>query len=219
VDQKQSSVKETGDSFILILGSSSPRRRELCARIGLPIVTYVPDIEEESFSDAILRSPQEITTSIALHKLDAIEKKIDNETAAFNSEEKHLILTADTMVFFGKEAMGKPRDALQAEKMLLQLSGKWHDVYTGVCIKINWDESHSQKMYFCERTRVKFRKIPIEVIRKYIASGTPFDKAGGYGIQDEGSVFVEQIAGDYYNVMGLPLGRIWELLYNNGVIR
>ena len=211
------------EEFVLVLGSSSPRRKELCVRFGLPIISIDPGISEEALTQPFT-IPQEITTQIALAKLQATERAVA-ETLKEIEGKNRILLAADTMVFLGEECMGKPHHAKHAEEMLLKLSGKWHDVYTGVGMKIVWRDSREQRkefaslMYFCERTRVLFRKLPIEAIQKYVRSGIPLDKAGAYGIQDEGGFFVDQIRGDFYNVMGFPLGRIWELLYNNGVIR
>ncbi|HNR63930.1 MAG TPA: nucleoside triphosphate pyrophosphatase [Thermotogota bacterium] len=206
------------ENFIIVLGSSSPRRKELCARFGLPIVTVDPDVVEEALTQRF-RIPQEITTEIALAKLRATERAMAEELAEKIRGKNRVLIAADTMVFLGEERMGKPQHPEQAEEMLHKLSGKWHDVYTGVGMKLVWNGSREQQMYFCERTRVLFRKLPDEAIQKYVRSGVPLDKAGAYGIQDEGGFFVDQIRGDFYNVMGFPLGRIWELLYNNGAIR
>lgn len=204
--------------YLLVLGSSSPRRIELCKKLGLDTIVFSPEIDESLILQGELASTaQELTTEISRRKLEAVERIWENECEKTFRLRNHVILSADTMVFFQLDRLGKPNNSAHAEDMLTKLSGNWHDVYTGVSIKIFRNGKEYQKMCFCERTRVKFRKIPIEVIRKYIASGSPMDKAGAYGIQDAGYVFIEQIVGDFYNVMGLPLGRIWELLYNNGV--
>ena len=206
------------EDFVLVLGSSSPRRQELCKRFGLPIVVVNPGGVEETPKQSQV-TPQEITTKIALAKLQETERVAANEAAEKIKGKLIVYLAADTMVFLGEERLGKPLHAQHAEHMLRKLSGRWHDVYTGVGMKIVWNDARVQQMFFCERTRVLFRKLPYQAIQKYVQTGIPLDKAGAYGIQDEGGFFVDQIRGDFYNVMGFPLGRIWELLYNNGVIR
>jgi septum formation protein len=102
--------------------------------------------------------------------------------------------------------------------MLKAMSGEWHEVYTGCAIFIRTPEGKEHEIKFWEKTRVKFRKVPKPFIRHYCEGGSPLDKAGSYGIQDEGAFMIEKIAGDFYNVMGLPVGRIWELCLDFEVI-
>jgi len=183
---------------MLILASSSPRRKELIKRFGLQFATLNPRYEEEKIDGNILSC----VSNIAKAKVRSISDTVSDRP----------IIGADTIVVLEDKPMGKPKTSQEAKKMLTMLSGKWHEVYTGVYILYNDKESDS----FIECTKVKFRNIPKEVIDRYVSTGSPFDKAGGYGIQDTGSIFIERIEGDFYNVMGLPMGRIWECLRNRG---
>lgn len=194
--------------FDLILASNSPRRKELVSLLGLSTVYIDPKIEEKSESQI----PEQMVVDIASDKLFSVESKI-------NKENNYVIIAADTGVFFRGEMLGKPRSKEEAELMLRNLSGNWHEVYSGVALKIKKEQKPDEKIFFSEKTRVKFRKIPEGSIKEYVNSLKPMDKAGSYGIQDEGALFVEQIIGDFYNVMGLPIGKIWETLLCFEVIK
>lgn len=122
-----------------------------------------------------------------------------------------LILGADTVVICEGVVLGKPQNRDNAIKMLRNLSGKMHQVLTGVVIA-----SEDEVIEFVEKTDVEFRELPEGLISDYVDSGLAMDKAGSYGIQDRGAVFVRRIVGDFYNVMGLPVGRIWEILHERG---
>lgn len=193
--------------FNLILASNSPRRKELVSLFGMPVEFLDPKAEEKSDSDI----PEQIVVDIASDKLFSAELKIERT-------DNYVIIAADTAVFFQGEMLGKPQSPTDAFEMLKSLSGNWHEVYSGVALKIKKEKHHEEKIYFAEKTRVKFRKIPESTIHAYVNSKKPMDKAGSYGIQDEGAFFVEQIIGDFYNVMGLPIGRIWETLLSLEVI-
>lgn len=181
---------------MLILASSSPRRKELIKRSGLQFLALNPRYEEEKIDGNILSC----VSNIAKAKVYSISDTVTDRP----------IIGADTIVVLEGKPMGKPKTSQEAKKMLAMLSGKWHEVYTGVYILYNDKENDS----FIECTKVKFRNIPEEVIDHYVSTGSPFDKAGGYGIQDTGSIFIERIEGDFYNVMGLPIEKIWECLRN-----
>ena len=123
-----------------------------------------------------------------------------------------LIVAADTLVWLGGEALGKPADAADAEAMLRRLSGAAHEVHTGVAVKLD-----ELEMTFAEKTRVFFREMSEDEIRAYVRTGEPMDKAGAYGAQGLGAAFVERIEGDFFNVMGLPLCRLVTMLRRFGV--
>lgn len=182
---------------MLVLASSSPRRRELLTRLGLDFVVKVPNVEER-FEGG---SPERIVTELAVKKSRAVECGKDD-----------IIISADTLVWLDGP-LGKPRDDEEARRMLRRLSGRWHTVYTGVCVRtVGWEE------VFCEATRVKFREISDLEIECYLATGEHRDKAGAYGIQGFASTFVERIEGDYTNVVGLPLPRLWSVLIDRGIV-
>ncbi len=143
----------------------------------------------------IALSPSENVERLALHKARKAAQELH--------EESGVVLGADTTVWIGGSMLEKPVDAQYAERMLLQLSGSTHTVYTGVALL---DIESKRELSFVEATDVTFRTLAINEIRDYIATGSPMDKAGAYGIQEDfGAVFVSRIEGDYYNVVGLPL--------------
>jgi len=198
------------DTYNLILASNSPRRRELMNRFGMPFSCVSHKLEDESIADMEKKHEQEIVVEIALNKLRSLYDDY--------RENGVVIVSADTMVFFNGRALGKPADEEEAYRMLTAMSGEWHEVYTGCGIFIRAHDGKEHEIKFWEKTRVRFRKVPKRFIRRYIAGGSPLDKAGAYGIQDEGAFMIEKIAGDYYNVMGLPIGRIWELFLDFEVL-
>ncbi|KUK94714.1 MAG: Maf-like protein [Thermotogales bacterium 46_20] len=130
-----------------------------------------------------------------------------------DTPESGLILGADTVVICEGVVLGKPQNRDNAIEMLRNLSGKMHSVLTGVVIA-----SEDEVIEFVEKTDVEFRELPEGLINDYVDSGLAMDKAGSYGIQDRGAVFVKRIVGDFYNVMGLPVGRIWEILHERGAL-
>lgn len=183
--------------YKLILASNSPRRKELLAGLGLPFEVRVLQDIDESYPDDLPVS--EVALYIA-------EKKADAYRAIVNDDE--LIITADTVVIVGDEILGKPVDEADAERMLRQLSGRIHQVTTGVCLL-----TASQERRFAVTTDVTFKELSDEEIRYYVTTYKPFDKAGAYGIQEWiGYVGVTCLHGSYYNVMGLPVQRIYETI-------
>lgn len=183
----------------VVLASASPRRRELLEQIGLPF-TVRPAAAEPAVCGL---SPEGTVCSVALAKAEDV-------AAAASPDE--LILAADTLVYLDGEPLGKPADADQAASMLRRLSGREHDVYTGVALVGN-----GRKLVRSERTSVRFRPLTEDQIRRYVETGEPLDKAGAYGIQGIGCLLVESIRGDYNNVVGLPLGLLSGMLESFGV--
>jgi septum formation protein len=144
--------------------------------------------------------PIQTVKRLALHKSDEAVSKIKNG----------ILITADTIVVLGKEIIGKPKNEKDAFKILSKLSGKTHIVFTGFAIK---NLSNNRIIVGYEKTYVTFRKLTLKEISEYIKTGSPMDKAGAYGIQDDfGAVFVKRIDGCYYNVVGLPLAKIYKSL-------
>ena len=182
-------------NYHIILASNSPRRRELLG--GFPFeVKVLPDIEESY--------PNDLTVS-------QIAEYISTEKAAAYRElmaDNDLIITADTVVIVGDEVMGKPVDAADARRMLKKLSGVTHQVTTGVCLTTKTNQRH-----FSVTTDVTFKQLTDEEINHYIEVYKPYDKAGAYGIQEWiGYVGVTCLHGSYFNVMGLPVQRIYNEL-------
>lgn len=181
----------------LILASKSPRRQELMQAMELDFKVVLKEVDE-SYPEHL--SPADIACYIA-------EKK----ALAFTEERlNNLVITADTIVAYNGEILGKPADAAQAREMLSKLSGTIHQVYTGVSL------AHQDKLKtFYDVTEVCFRKLSEEEIEHYITQYNPFDKAGSYGIQDWlGFIAVEKITGSYTNVMGLPTEKLYTALSN-----
>ena len=183
---------------MLILASKSPRRKELLSLITSDF-EIIPAVGEERADKNL--PPSEYVTELARHKAEEIACSHPND----------IVIGADTIVVIGKEILGKPKDKTDAKRMLMLLSGCEHSVYTGVCII-----SENKNITFCEETKVRFFELSESEIDEYIATGEPFDKAGAYGIQELGALLVSGITGDYYNVMGLPVGRLSRELKNFG---
>jgi len=185
----------------LILASASPRRRELLEQMGVFDFTVTPapyEIEADSLP------PAEAVVRIALAKGQAVA-----ETA----EPGALVLAADTEVLFDGKLLGKPQDKADAVRMLRQLSGTKHTVYTGVALL-----QDGKKVTGVEVTDVYFRELTDAEIETYVETGEPLDKAGAYGIQGRAAHFVRRIEGDVYNVIGLPLCLVTELTREMGVL-
>ncbi|OAA29723.1 hypothetical protein AT15_01395 [Kosmotoga arenicorallina S304] len=185
----------------IILASSSPRRKQLIRYLGVPSRAIHPENVDETLRTS---NVIEDLKRVALEKARSILVKIGNI-------DKRIIVGADTIVMFKGEILLKPKNPDEAFSHLKKLSGAVHEVYTGVGII-----SSKEEFSFVEVTRVKFRVLDDNTIKKYIETGIPMDKAGAYGIQDFGALFVEKIEGDFYNVMGLPIGRIWFELRDRG---
>lgn len=185
-----------------ILASQSPRRRELFRQIGVENFDILVPDADESYNPT--QTPQEIVCSICRKKAVAAQ--------ALAADDDAIIITADTMVFLDGLRLGKPVDEADAAKMLRSLSGRTHTVCTGVSIARG-----AQIETQAETTAVTFRTLTDAEIAAYIASGDPMDKAGSYGIQGKPALFVSGIEGDYFNVMGLPLHRLGQMLKLFGV--
>lgn len=184
----------------IILASQSPRRRELLERMGITDFKVIPAREEEVATRTL--TPDQLVEELSRRKCA--------EVAAAHPEA--LVIAADTMVAINNRVLGKPRTEEDAARMLAALSGRLHVVYTGVTVS-----QGGKTLTQHEMTSVRFRTLTQADIIRYIATGEPMDKAGAYGIQGYGSVLVEGISGDYYNVMGLPVCRLARMLARFGV--
>jgi septum formation protein len=180
---------------VLYLASQSPRRAALVNLLGIKHIEIRPSSVEEVFD--YTESPEAIVQDLAFQKAEnSMQLRKKNDAPG-------VVLGADTIVVLGEKILGKPLDEVEAARMLRSLSNNTHTVFTGVAlIDTKTKKSHT----FVEQTDVMFRQLSEEEIAVYIATGSPMDKAGAYGIQeDHGAVFVKKIVGDYYNVVGLPL--------------
>lgn len=178
----------------LILASTSPRRKKLLAQLNLKFEVLPVEIDERRKGS---ETPLKMVKRLALEKLLEARKQL----------KVGIIITADTIVVLNGEILGKPRNNSEAKKMLKKLSGKTHTVYTGYSIH---NSIIDKTITDYEKTLVTFRKLGDKEIENYVKTGSPLDKAGAYGIQDDfGAVFVKKINGDFYNVMGLPIAGLY----------
>lgn len=180
------------------MASSSPRRRELLSKLGIQFDVVEPQAKEFHESD-----PEKTVKKMAKMKAKEVFER-------FNQKDL-VVIGSDTLVSLESNILGKPKDAEEAKKFLEKLSGNWHEVFTAV----SFVHAHGQET-FVSKTKVKFRNLSKELIEFYVSKFKPLDKAGAYGIQDFGAVFIEKIEGDFYTVMGFPLGIVWEYLYKKG---
>jgi septum formation protein len=192
----------------LILASSSPRRQQLIRTLGLP-VRIAPSRADEHTPEGW--PPHRIVEELALRKAQAVYRQMLEQHPP---EETAIVVGSDTIVALDGEIMGKPADPGEAERMLARLSGRTHEVYTGVaCIRCgDGDTAVSHRV-----TKVRMRKLAADQIRRYVATGEPLDKAGAYGIQELGALLVDGIEGCYFNVVGLPLSLLAVLLERYGI--
>ncbi|MBB6448346.1 septum formation protein [Geomicrobium halophilum] len=174
----------------LILASASPRRQHLLQKMGY---NYSVDISHTNESLQKDVTPRENVIQLAERKAEEVQKRHPHE----------VILAADTIVSQNKMPLGKPLDKTDALRILTQLSGDSHQVYTGVCIKYV-----DQLRTFSNKTNVHFHPLSSETIQAYVETSEPLDKAGAYGIQDKGGLFVSRIEGDYFNIVGLPMAMV-----------
>jgi septum formation protein len=185
----------------IYLASSSPRRSMLLEQLGLPFTVVVPEVEEEVQEGL---PPHQLVETLALRKAGAVAPSIS----------KGLVVAADTVVVWQGKVLGKPADAREAAEMLGLLAGNEHEVFTGVAVM---EKPSGRRVVTHERTRVRFRPLTTEEIARYVATGEPLDKAGAYAAQGLGAIFIAGIRGCYFNVVGLPLARLAQVLKEFGV--
>ena len=199
----------------VILASASPRRKELLTQIGLDFSVCVSTCEEKITKTV----PAEVVCELSAQKaLDVWQKvkadsivAVSDTTGQQNVADKQypIVIGADTVVAYDGKILGKPADKEDAVHMLSMLSGNTHEVYTGVTFC--YAEGGTEKVHtFYERTAVTFYPMSRDEIANYVASGDPMDKAGAYGIQGSFAAYVKGIEGDYNNVVGLPIGRLYQ---------
>lgn len=193
----------------ILLASASPRRRELLKQIGVEF-TVIPANGEEIITKS---EPSEVVMELAAAKAGEI---CDGRIAGKRNRHDALVIGADTVVVCDGQILGKPKDESGARKMLTMLSGRTHEVYTGVALFL-WKQGAATRKIFYEKTEVTMYPIRGFEVRAYIDSGEPMDKAGAYGIQGLGAKFIRKINGDYNNVVGLPLARIYQEMAELGI--
>lgn len=182
----------------IILASGSPRRHELLTAMGIPFTAVAPDVDEN-----IKGEPSQIVRDLALRKAVAVRETYPDR----------YILSADTLVAVDDAVFGKPKDNEEALRMVRALSGRWHDVYSGVCV---YAPGAKQPIIRCERTRVCFASMTEAEMLSYVATGEPLGKAGAYAIQGRAGMYVSSIEGSFSNVVGLPTCAVREMLKESG---
>jgi septum formation protein len=178
----------------LILASGSPRRAEIMKSVGWDFEKDVPDVDESVIDG---ESPEDYVVRLAKTKADVIAKRHTGE----------MVLGADTTVMIEDQIIGKPLDIDDARRMLEMLSGNWHEVLTGVAVVNNGGTNSG-----LQRTRVKFAAMNANEINFLVELGDPLDKAGAYAVQAQAALFIEGIEGDYWNVVGLPISLVYDLM-------
>lgn len=186
----------------IVLATASPRRKELFGLLHIPFEIITSDVEETSVKAENIR---DYVIEVACLKACDVARKMPRKT----------VIGADTIVVFEQSLLHKPTTREEAISHLQKLSGAKHSVMTAVAII----EPSGNKTTVVEETIVEFKKLPLQLIEAYVDSGDPFDKAGGYGIQTLGALFINQIKGDYNNVVGLPLATLFEKLLAMNIIQ
>ena len=180
--------------YQIILGSASPRRQELLKSLGFDFLNKPLKVDETNWPVDL--QAQEIPIFLAEKKADAYDEDL---------KEDEILITADTIVWCDGKAFNKPANFVEGKKMLEALSGKMHQVFTAVCLK-----SGNKQTTFYDESKVYFKKLKPEEIEYYLTNFSPYDKAGGYGVQDWiGYIGIDKIEGSFYNVMGLPVKELF----------
>ena len=184
----------------IILASASPRRRELLTQIGLEFQVVVSNVEEKVTATA----PAAVVEELSAQKAEGVLQMLREQA---QEEQDSLVIGSDTIVAVDGQILGKPKDAEDAKRMLRMLQGRAHEVYTGVTVlRVGTEERRT----FHEETKVIFFSMTEEDIETYVATNDPLDKAGAYGIQGFCARYIQGIEGDYNNVVGLPVGRLYQ---------
>lgn len=204
-----------------ILASGSPRRKELLELMGIQKFSIIPSQMEEVITKT---TPSAIVEELSLQKcLDIAQRLADTQSGtdsliAGNVNHDFVVIGADTIVANGETVLGKPKDENEAFSMLKSLAGHAHSVYTGVTFAYVKEGAIISTSTFYEETKVYMRNYSDEEIHRYIATKDPMDKAGSYGIQTQGAILVEKIEGDYNNVVGLPVTKLYCKLKEQNLI-
>lgn len=192
-------LKDNWNGWKVVLASGSPRRKELLAQIGID-PQIIPSRLEEHTEE---KRPEAAVMELSRQKAEEV---------AMGCTPGTLVIGADTVVAAGGEILGKPGTPMRAYEMVEMLQGSTHQVYTGVTLLLCMEEGRRHGVTFAEKTEVSVYPMEEEELRRYAESGEPLDKAGGYGIQGSFAAYIKGIIGDYSNVVGLPLGRLYQEL-------
>lgn len=200
----------------IILASQSPRRKELLEQIGLEF-EICPAKGEEIITKTI---PEEVVMELSKQKAEEVAAMVSSygeNHKEITTPSDILVIGADTVVAYDGKILGKPKDEADAKAMLTMLSGNTHSVFTGVTLVLIDKTGRAGELVFYEKTDVKMHEMSEAEIDRYIATGEPMDKAGSYAIQGKCAIYVEKIDGDYNNVVGLPITRIYQELKRIGI--
>ena len=188
---------------MIVLASGSPRRKELLTQAGIEFEVLTSDADETPTKTV----PAEIVMELSQRKGEDVYAVLESQ-GRIDSSKENLIISADTLVFFKDERLGKPKDKADAVRMLRELSGEVHDVITGVTL-IYVNQGERKQVSFYEKTEVSVYDLTDEEIEAYVATGEPMDKAGAYAIQGFFGKYIKGINGEYANVVGLPIARLY----------
>ncbi|MDF2541769.1 MAG: hypothetical protein K0S47_1487 [Herbinix sp.] len=198
----------------IILASESPRRKEIMETMGITfdvMGSNLPEIVTET-------EPAKIVESLAEMKTRHIGQRLKEMNASLSEQQEDIIVIgADTMVFAKGQVLGKPKDKEDAIRMIQMLSDSSHDVFTGVAVLVRKEGKEDQILRFSVDTKVVVFPLTIEQIIHYVGTGEPMDKAGAYAIQGQFGIYIKEIVGDYYNIVGLPISRIYQELLSIGI--
>ena len=200
----------------IILASQSPRRKELLEQIGLEF-EICPAKGEEIITKSV---PEEVVMELSKQKAEEVAAMVSSYTQEhkdITTPSDILVIGADTVVAYDGKILGKPVDEADAKRMLSMLSGNTHSVFTGVTLVLIDKSGRAGELVFFEKTDVKMHAMSEQEIERYIATGEPMDKPGSYGIQGKCAIYIEKIDGDYNNVVGLPITRIYQELKKIGI--
>ena len=185
----------------IILASQSARRRDILENLGIKFDIKVSSVDE-SMSDAL--TPGENVETVSMRKAAAVAEEL-----GITESDDTLVIASDTVVVCDNIILGKPRDKAHATEMIRMLSGRRHSVISGIAVIYR-----GKRVFSHEETEVEFRSLTDAEIEAYVSTDEPYDKAGGYGIQDKAAIFVRGIHGDYLNVVGLPVFKLFRILEN-----
>ena len=185
----------------IILASQSARRRDILENLGIKFDIKVSSVDE-SMSDAL--TPGENVETVSMRKAAAVAEEL-----GITESDDTLVIASDTVVVCDNTILGKPRDKAHATEMMRMLSGRRHSVISGIAVIYR-----GKRVFSHEETEVEFRSLTDAEIEAYVSTDEPYDKAGGYGIQDKAAIFVRGIHGDYLNVVGLPVFKLFRILEN-----
>lgn len=195
----------------LVLASTSPRRKDLLTALGLTFQVQPSTIDE--IMDPAL-APEELVLNLAQQKTADVFKSL----SAKSRDERLLVLGADTIVVLDGNFLGKPTDRAEAIDMLKRLSGRAHEVYTGVWLIVREEDGRVIESHSCERSKVFFRSLDERELEAYVDTGEPMDKAGAYALQGIGAALIEKIEGSHTNIVGLPIPNVVSLLRDSGYL-